>query len=193
MRMNVNVDRHVKMYGKDLEDVPDFTYLGSKVTREGGACDDIKSRLQKVRNAFLALNQVWKSSIYSVKTKVKIFNSNVKSVLMYGSECWRITMGDIRKCEAFQNRCLRRILRIYWPNKISNQQLRERTNTQTIEESIKIRRWRYIGHVLRKGSEDDTKIAMTWTPEAKRKRGGPKETWRRTAEKERDEMYGQPF
>ena len=129
MRMNVKVDRHVKIDGKDLEDVLKFTYIGSKVKREGGACDYIKYRLQKARNAFLAPNQVWKSSIYSVKTKVKIFNSKVKSVLVYGSECWRITMCGIRKCEAFQNRCLRRILRIYWPKKMSNQQLRERTNT----------------------------------------------------------------
>ena len=193
MRLNVKVDRPVKIDWKDLEDVAEFTYLGSKVTKEGGACDDIKSRLQKARNAFLALNEVWKSSIYSLKTKVKIFNSNVKSVLMHGSECWRITMADIKKCEAFQNRCLRRILRIYWPNEISNQQLRERTNTQTIEESIKIRRWRYIGHVLRKGSKDDTKVARTWTPEGKRKRGRPKETWRRMAEKERDEMGWQSW
>ena len=162
--MNVKVDRNVTFHGKDLKDVPDFTYLGSKLTRERGACDDIKSRLQKARNAFLAMNQVWKSSIYGVKIKVKIFNNNVKSVLMYGSECWRITMGDTRKCEAFQNRRLRRILRIYWPNKISNQKLRKRTNSHKTDASIKIRRWRYIGHVLRKGSEDDTKIAMTWTP-----------------------------
>ena len=46
--------------------------------------------------------------------------------------------------------------------------------------------------MLRKGSEDDTKIAMTWTPEGKRKRGRPKETWR-TAEKERDEMGWQSW
>ena len=183
-----------KIDGKDLEDVPEFTYLGSKVTKKGGACDDIKSRLQKARNAFLPLNQVWRSSIYSLNTKVKIFNSNVKYVLMYGSECWGITIGDIRKFEAFQNRRLGRILRIHWPNKISaHQQLRERTNAQTIGESITIRRWRYIGHVLRKGSEDDTKIAMTWTPEGKRKRGRPKKTWRRTAEKERDEMGWQSW
>ena len=127
----------MKIDWKHLDDVPEFTYLGSKVTKEGGACDDMKSRLQKARNAFFALNQVWKSTIYSLKTKVKIFNSNVKSVLMYGSECWRITMGDIKKCEAFQNRCLRRILWIYWPNKISSQQLRDRTNTQTIERALR--------------------------------------------------------
>ena len=55
--------------------------------------------------------------------------------------------------------------------------------------------YRNIGHVLRKGSEDDTKVhvAMTWTPEDKRKRGRPKETWRRTAEKERDEMGWQSW
>ena len=46
IRLKVKVDRHVKIDGKDLEDIPNFAYLGSKVTREGGACDDIKSRLQ---------------------------------------------------------------------------------------------------------------------------------------------------
>ena len=77
---------------------------------------------------------------------------------------------------------------MFWLNKISNQVLRERTQTQTIEESIKIRRWRYIGHAHRKRNEEDQKLALTWTPEGKRKRGRPRETWRRKAEKERNEM-----
>ena len=72
--------------------------------------------------------------------------------------------------------------------KISNQVLRERTQTQTIEESIKIRRWRYIGHVLRNENEENQKVALSWTPEGKRKRGRPRETWRRTVEKDRNEM-----
>ena len=72
--------------------------------------------------------------------------------------------------------------------KISNQVLRERTQTQTIKESIKIRRSRHIGNFLRKGNEKDQKVALTWTPEGKRQRGIPRETWRRSAEKERNEM-----
>ena len=191
MRLNTKIDRPLRIDGQELEDVDQFTYLGSKVTKEGGASEDIKSRLQKARSAFLSLNQVWKSSLYSVKTKLKIYNSNVKSVLMYGSECWKMTVADIKKCEAFNNRCLRRIIRVFWPNKISNIELRERTKTQTIEESIRLRRWRCIGHVLRKGNEEDQKVALSWTPEGKRRRGRPRETWRRTAERERN-LFGWP-
>ena len=191
MRLNTKIDRPLRIDGQELEDVDQFTYLGSKVTKEGGASEDIKSRLQKARSAFLSLNQVWKSSLYSVKTKLKIYNSNVKSVLMYGSECWKMTVADIKKCEAFNNRCLRRIIRVFWPNKISNIELRERTKTQTIEESIRLRRWRCIGHVLRKGNEEDQKVALSWTPEGKRRRGRPRETWRRTVERERN-LFGWP-
>ena len=102
-----------------------------------------------------------------------------------------MTVADTKKCEAFNNRCLRRILCVFWPNKITNVELRKRTETQTIEESIRLRRWRCIGHVLRKRNEEDQKVALTWTPEGKRRRGRPRETWRRTTERERNE-YGWP-
>ena len=61
---------------------------------------------------------------------MKIYDGNVKSILMYGSECWKMTAADMKKCEAFQNRYLRRILRVFWPNKNSNQVLKKRTQTQ---------------------------------------------------------------
>ena len=57
---------------------------------------------------------------------------------------------------------------------------------ETIENDIKRRRWTYIGHILRR--DGDTKVAMTWAPEGKRKKGRPRETWRRSAERERQEM-----
>ena len=160
--------------------------MRSEVTKEGGASEDKKSRLQKARNAFLSLDQVWKSCTYSVNTKVKMYNSNVKSILMYGSECWKMTAADIKNCEAFQNRCLRRRLRMFWQNKIRNQVMRERTQTQRIEENIKLRRWQYIRDFLRKGNKEDQKVALTWKPDGRRKRGRPRETWRRTVERDRE-------
>ena len=57
-----------------------------------------------------------------------------------------------------------------------------------IEENIKVRRRRYIGHVPREGNEGDQKVALTWTPEGKRKIGRPRETWRRTAVREKNEI-----
>ena len=59
---------------------------------------------------------------------------------------------------------------------------------EEITQQIKRRRWKLIGHVLRKSANENTRIALTWTPEGRRKRGRPKETWRRTVERERGEL-----
>ena len=64
---------------------------------------------------------------------------------------------------------------MFWSNEVSNQVLRENTQTQKMEQNIKVRRWRYIGHVLRKGNDEDQKVALIWTPEGKRKLGRPRE------------------
>ena len=75
-------------------------------------------------------------------------------------------------------------MKIFWLNKISNKDLHNITNTKDMETLLIQKRWRWLGHVLRKPSEDMTKVALRWTPEAKRKRGRPKTTWRRTIENE---------
>ena len=58
----------------------------------------------------------------------------------------------------------------------------------SLSEEIRRKRWRWTGHVLRKDTDNNSFIAMTWAPEGKRKIGRPKTTWRRTVEKERGEM-----
>ena len=73
-----------------LEEVEDFTYLGSVLSKNNGAGKDSKARLSKARAAFAKLQPIWQFSKYSLRTKIHLYNSNVKSVLLYGSECWRI-------------------------------------------------------------------------------------------------------
>ena len=124
----------------------------------------------------MALHQLWKSNIFSKTTKVRIFKSNVRPVLLYRSECWRMTKNDIQKCETFQNKCLKRIIKIFWPIKITNSELREKANIKSVEETMKEKRWKYIGHILRRDRNDNRRIALQWTPEGKRKKGRPKET-----------------
>ena len=85
------------MNGEDLPTTEEFTYLGSTVKDDGGAGSDIRNRLNKARNAFRMLNNVWKSSQYSTKTKLRLYQSCVLSTLMYGSECWRMTESDLNK------------------------------------------------------------------------------------------------
>ena len=104
---------------------------------------------------------------YSLKTKVRIYNSNVKSVLLYGFEWWRIVKRDINKVNAFHNSCLRRICNIFWPNKISNNDLYRKTGCTSIDLEIKKRRLRWLGHVLRMSPERIPKVALRWTPAGK--------------------------
>ena len=134
----------------------------------------------KARTAFSILGPIWKSNLYSLKTKIKIFNSKVKSVLLYGSECWRMIQSDLKKIQSFYNgcleHCLRKICKIFWPNKILNANLLKKINCKNITE----RRLRWLGNVLRMEPQQLPKVALRWTPQGKRKPGRPKTTWRKT-------------
>ena len=123
---------------------------------------------------------------YTTKTKIRLYNSNVKSILLYGSECWRMVKGDMAKIDAFHNRCLRKICRIFWPNKISNVDLYKKTGCNSAVLEIKRRRLRWLGHVLRMSQDSIPKVALRWTPPGKRKRGRPKMTWQQKSRAERD-------
>ena len=178
----------IKISDTNIEEVDNFTYLGSVISNDNGTSKDIKSRLSKARTAFCQLRPIWRSTSLSRNTKLRIYNSNVKSVLLYGSECWRIIQTDFNKLSAFHNTCLRKICKIFWPNKITNKDLYELTAQRDIRDEIKLRRWKWIGHVLRRDKNNISKVSLRWTPTGKRKRGRPKETWRRTVESEIKEM-----
>ena len=118
MTLNIINPTPIQVDGKDLPNTETFTYLGSTIRNDGGAGNDIMNRLSKARNIFRSLNNVWKSSQYSKQTKLKLYKSCVLSTLLYGSECWRMTENDLTKLSVFHTKSLRRILHIFWPNKI---------------------------------------------------------------------------
>ncbi|VDP61978.1 unnamed protein product [Schistosoma curassoni] len=118
----------------------------------------------------------------STNIKVRIFNTNVKAVLLYGAETWRSKTTTIKKVQVFIKGCLRKILNIHWPDTISNSLLWERKKQIPAEEEIKKRRWKWIEHTLRKSSNCITRQVLTWNPEGKRKSGRPKYTLHRIIE-----------
>ncbi|VDO87146.1 unnamed protein product [Schistosoma margrebowiei] len=118
----------ITLDGETLEDVESFTYLGSIIDEQGGSDADVKARIGKARAAFLQLKNIWNSKQLSTNTKVRIFNTNVKTVLLYGPETWRTTTTTIKKVKVFINGCLRKILNIHLLDTISNNLLWERTN-----------------------------------------------------------------
>ena len=187
MRMNARVESPIKLNGEDIEEVDDFTYLGSKMSNTGDGEVEIRARLAKASQAFASLKSTWRSNNISKETKLRIFKSNVISTLLYGAESWKVTKSINHKLDVFQTRCLRRIMRIHWPNTISNEELHSQTNTEPISTQIQQRRWRWIGHVLRQKTDSLSRVALRWTPDGRRKRGRPKETWRRTIDREMKE------
>ncbi|XP_054279259.1 uncharacterized protein LOC128997645 [Macrosteles quadrilineatus] len=172
------------MSDEEIEEVDRFTYLGSVLTRAGGADEDVMSRITKANAAFVQLYPVWKARDISTRTKLKIFSSNVKSVLLYGCETWKVSSSLTQKLQVFINRCLRKILKIYWPEVISNRELWKATDKEPVEIQIKKRKWRWIGHTLRKDPDAVERQALSWNPQGHRRRGRPRMTWRRTIEEE---------
>lgn len=154
-----------------------FPYLGSIVTPDGGADEDVSSRIKKDKAAFAQLRSVWRSKEIILNTKICIFDSNVKSVLLYGSETWRVTQSINNKLQTFCNRCLRSILGVWWPRIISNDELLRRTKQKRVGEDIRLRKWRWIGHTLRR-KNSIAREALEWNPQGQRRIGRPRKTWR---------------
>nr|KAG5696582.1 hypothetical protein BaRGS_030450 [Batillaria attramentaria] len=81
--MRVNHKQHdpIQLHQEDIKEVDKFIYLGSVVSKDGGTDEDIKSRTNKARHAFRTLRPIWRSTALSLRNKIRIFNSNVKSTL----------------------------------------------------------------------------------------------------------------
>ncbi|KAI8493069.1 hypothetical protein Bbelb_290730 [Branchiostoma belcheri] len=170
--------------GQELEEVQDFKYLGSYISADSNIEKEVSTRLGLAAQAFTKLRNVWKSSALKQKTKLRIYNSNVRSVLLYAAETWRTNKKIESRLRGFEGRCLRRILKIHWEQRITNKEVSRRTGIPNIVVEVKHRRWKWLGHILRMNKNRHPYVALRWTPQGKRKRGRPLGTWRRTVEEE---------
>jgi len=184
MKINTTANTPVEIDGDPIDEVDSFVYLGSMLDTHGGTDRDVTARIGKARTAFIMLKNTWSSREISISTKLRIFNSNVKSVLLYGSETWRMTKKTKQKIQTFINTCLRRIFHIRWPEKIRNAELWQRAGQEPVESQILKRKWGWIGHTLRKPKSSVTRQALQWNPQGKRSRGRPKNSWRRDTDAE---------
>ena len=107
LRINTRNDTAIKVNAAEVENVDEFTYLGATLTKDGGSQTDVKRRIAKARNSFILLNNIWKSNSFSLNTKLKIFQTNVMSVLLYGSSTWKMNVADTKRVDTFQRNCLR--------------------------------------------------------------------------------------
>ena len=95
-----------------LDEVEKITYLGSVMAQNGDAETDTRCRVGKAAAIFRRLNKIWSSSTISLKIKLCLFNSIVIPTAIYAGETWKTSTRINRKLDVFQQRCLRRILKI---------------------------------------------------------------------------------
>nr|KAG5708190.1 hypothetical protein BaRGS_021124 [Batillaria attramentaria] len=136
MKINTTANTPVTVGGEPIREVESFVYLGSVVDGQGGTDRDVTARIGKARAAMVMLKNVWASKVVSIRTKLRIFNSNVKSVLLYGCETWRTTKTMQQKIQTFLNTCLRRIFNIRGPENIRNEELWERAGQEPVAKQI---------------------------------------------------------
>ena len=170
LRLNARRQDPIKINGTDVEDTDSFVYLGAIVNNLGGAEQDIRSRLGKARSVFHRLSKVWRTGEFRRETKLRIFKSNIIAVLLYGCETWRMTKADEKRLDTFLHKCLRRILKVHWPMRVSNDEIRRRAGTEKISSQLRRRRWKWIGHVLRMAPNRNPYVALSWAPSGKRSR-----------------------
>jgi hypothetical protein len=137
-----------------IRKVADFIYLGSNVSEDGGAVKDVNIRIQKARAAFSRLRKIWKLTQIHKSTKIKLFNSCVKSVLLYRCDTWLVSTDIQIKFQSFISRCLRYICRIWWPRVVYNEKLWKETNQENVNIGIRRLKFRWIGHTLRKNDRE---------------------------------------
>ena len=91
VRISVRQQEPLERVGEAVERVSEFKYLGSIINETGGIDEDITARIRKAQSTFSMLMPVWKEKCIRLQTKLRIFNTNLKSTLLYGSETWRST------------------------------------------------------------------------------------------------------
>lgn len=168
----------ISVEGDPIEQVSDFTYLGSVISANGSIDRELNTRIGKAHSAFRTLNRIWHNRNIRVNTKVRIYRAAVLTVLLYGCEAWTTTQAQDRRLEAFHQRCLRKILHIRWDQHVTNAAVLERASSLPLSSFIGGSRLRWFGHVTRMSQDRIPKQLITWVPvHGKRSRGRPRKTW----------------
>ena len=138
------------MNGEALKSVSSFSYLGSVLSEDCSVDKDIAARLQKATRAYGALQaRLWSQQGIRIKTKIKVYKVVVLATLLYGSQTWTLYRRNIQDLEKFHLRCLRRIMKIYWLERVTNIEVLQRAEITGTEYMLTQQHMKWVGHVAR--------------------------------------------
>ena len=161
----------------DGETVADFIFLGSKITADGDCNHEIKRRLVLGRKVMTNLDSILKSMAITLPTKVHLVKAMVFPLVIYGCESWTIKQAECRRIDPFELWCWRRLLRVPWTARRSNQSiLREVSPWCSLEGLMLKLKLQYFGHLMRRADSFE-KTLMLGKIEGRRRRGRQRMRW----------------
>ena len=133
----------------DGETVSDFIFLGSKITADGDCSHEIKRHLLLGRKVMANLDSIFKSRDITLPIKVRLVKAMVFPVVMYGCESWTVKRAECQRIDAFELWCWRRLLRVPWTARRSNQSiLKEISPGYSLEGLMLKLKLQYFGHLM---------------------------------------------
>ena len=135
--------------GETEETVSDFMFLGSKITANGDCSFEIKRRLLLGRKFMTNLDSILKCRDITLPTKVHLVKAMVFPVVMYGCENWTVKKAEHRRIDAFELWCWRRLLRVPWTARRSNQSILKEISPGCSLEGLMLKlKLKYFGHFM---------------------------------------------
>ena len=163
--------------GETVETVPDFIFLGSKITADGDCSHGIKRHVLLGRKVMTNLDSILKSRDITLSTKVRLVDTMAFPVVMYGCESWTIKKAEHRRIDAFELWCWRRLLRVPWTARRFNQCILKEISPGCSLEGLMLKlKLQYFDHLMpRVYSLEET--LMLGKIEGRRRRGQQRMRW----------------
>ena len=137
--------------GETMETMTDFIFLSSKITADGDCSHEIKRHLFLGRKAMTNLDSILKSRDITLATKVHLVKGMVFPVVMYGCESWTVKKAECHRIDAFELWCWRRLLRVPWTARRSNQSIPKEISPGISSEGMMLKlKVQYFGHLMQR-------------------------------------------
>ena len=160
-----------------MERVSDFIFGGSKITADGDCSHEIKRHLLLGRKVMSNLDSIFKSRDITLPTKVHLVKAMVFPVVTYGCESWTIKKAECHRINAFDLWYWRRLLRVPWTARRSNQSILKRISPEySLEELMLKLKLQYFGHLMQRADSFE-KTLMLGKIEGRRRRGRQRMRW----------------
>ena len=163
--------------GEKVETMSDFIFWGSKITADGDCCHEIKRRLLLGRKVMTNLDSILKSRDITLPTKVCLVKGMVFPLVMYGCESWTLKKAEHRRIDAFELWYWRRLLRVPWTARRSNQSILKEISPECSLEGLMLKlKLQYFGHLMQR-TDSFEKTLLLGKIEVGRRRGWQRMRW----------------